>query len=145
MSTVQGKSIIHRVLDEAFTQGNLAVVDELVAPDSISHHMSWGMPANRMGLKQLIAIFRTAFPDLHCTIEDEISQGDKVAAHWMMRGTHKGQFLGNLPTNKPIAVQGLVYARIESEQVLESWIMVDQMGILQQLGLVPPPRSTAVL
>lgn len=145
MSTVQGKSIIHRVLDEAFTQGNLAVVDELVAPDSISHHMSWGMPANRMGLKQLIAIFRTAFPDLHCTIEDEISQGDKVAAHWMMRGTHKGQFLGNLPTNKPIAVQGLVYARIESEQVIESWIMVDQMGILQQLGLVPPPRSTAVL
>jgi len=145
VSTVQGKSIIHRVLDEAFTQGNLAVVDELVAPDSISHHMSWGMPANRMGLKQLIAIFRTAFPDLHCTIEDEISQGDKVAAHWMMRGTHKGQFLGNLPTNKPIAVQGLVYARIESEQVLESWIMVDQMGILQQLGLVPPPRSTAVL
>jgi len=145
VSTVQGKSIIHRVLDEAFTQGNLAVVDELVAPDSISHHMSWGMPANRMGLKQLIAIFRTAFPDLHCTIEDEISQGDKVAAHWMMRGTHKGQFLGNLPTNKPIAVQGLVYARIESEQVIESWIMVDQMGILQQLGLVPPPRSTAVL
>jgi predicted ester cyclase len=98
------------------------------------------MPANRMGLKQLIAMFRTAFPDLLCTIEDEIVQGDKVAAYWTMRGTHKGLFLGNSPTNKPIVVQGLIYARIENGQVIESWTMIDQMGVLQQLGLVPPPR-----
>lgn len=139
MSTVQGKSIIRRVFDEAFNQGHLAVVDELLAPDGISHHLSWGTPANRMGLKQLIAMFRTAFPDLSCTVEDEIFQGDKIAAHWIMRGTHKGQFLGNLPTNKPIVVQGLIYALIENDQIIESWTIVDQMGVLQQLGLVPPP------
>jgi predicted ester cyclase len=98
------------------------------------------MPANRMGFKQLIAMFRTAFPDLHCTLEDEISQGDKVAAHVTIRGTHKGLFLGNSPTNKPIVVQGLIYARIEDGQVIETWIMIDQMGVLQQLGLVPPPH-----
>ncbi len=132
-------------MDEAFNQGNLAVVDELVAPDGISHHLSWGIPANRMGLKQLIAMFRTAFPDLHCTIEDEIIQGDKVAAHWTMRGTHKGPFLGNPPTSKPIAAQGLIYARIENDQVIENWILVDQMGVLQQLGLVPPPLPRSSL
>src|SRR6266540_4569195 len=99
VATVSGKSIVHRILDEAFNQGNLAVVDELVAPNGISHHLSWGTPANRMGLKQLIAMFRTAFPDLHCTLEDEIIQDNKVAAHWTMRGTHKGLFLGNSPTN----------------------------------------------
>jgi steroid delta-isomerase-like uncharacterized protein len=143
--TVEGQSIVRRVLDEAFTQGNLAIIDELVAPNGISHHLSWGTPANRMGLKQLIAMFRTAFPDLHCTVEDEIIQGDKVAAHWTMRGTHKGLFLGNSPTSKSVTVQGLIYARIENEQVIESWIMVDQMGILQQLGLVPPPRPMALL
>jgi steroid delta-isomerase-like uncharacterized protein len=98
------------------------------------------MPANRMGLKQLIAMFRTAFPDLVCTIEDEIIQGDKVAAHWIMRGTHQGLFLGNSPTNKSIVVQGFIYARIENGQVIENWTMIDQMGVLQQLGLVPPPR-----
>ena len=140
VTTVQHKSIIRRILDEAFNQGNLAIVDELVAPDSISHHMSWGMPANRMGLKQLIAMLRTAFPDLRCTVEDEINQDDKAAAHWKMRGTHRGQFLGNPPTSKPIVVQGLIYARIENSQVIESWILIDQMGVLQQLGLVPPPR-----
>ena len=145
MSTVQGKSIIRRVLDEAFNQGNLAVVDELVAPNGISHHLSWGTPANRMGLKQLIAMFRTAFPDLLCTIEDEIIQGDKIAAHWTMRGTHQGQFLGNPPTSKSIVVQGMIYARIENDQVIENYILIDQMGILQQLGLVPPPRPMALL
>jgi steroid delta-isomerase-like uncharacterized protein len=141
VSTTQGKSIIHRVLDEAFNQGNLAVVDELVAPNGISHHLSWGVPANRMGLKQLIAMFRMAFPDLRCTVDDEIIQDDKIAAHWTMRGTHNGLFLGNSPTNKPIVVQGLIYARIESGQIMESWIMADQMEMLQQLGFVPPPRS----
>jgi len=145
VSTAQGKSIIRRVLDEAFNQGDLAVVDELVAPNGISHHLSWGTPANRTGLKQLIAMFRTAFPDLHCTIEDEIIQGDKTAAHWTMRGTHKGLFLGNSPTSKSISVKGLIYARIENDQVIENYILIDQMGILQQLGLVPPPRPMALL
>ena len=145
MSTAQGKSIIYRVLDEAFNQGNLAILDELVAPKSISHHLSWGTPTNRIGLKQLIAMFRTAFPDLNCTVQDEIIQGDKVAAHWTMRGTHKGLFLGNSPTSKSISVRGLIYARIENDQVIENYILIDQMGILQQLGLVPPPRPMALL
>lgn len=140
MSTVQGKSIIRRVLDEAFNQGNFSIVDELVAPHGISHHCSWGVPTNRMGFKQLIAMLRTAFPDLICTVEDELNQDDKVAAHWTMRGTHTGLFLGNPPTNKPIIAQGLIYVRIENEHIVESWIMLDQMGILQQPGLVPPPH-----
>ena len=137
---MQSQSVLQRIFDKAFNQGNLAAVDELVAPDGISHQLSWGTPANRMGLKQLIAMLRTAFPDLLCTIEDEIIEGDKIAAHWTMRGTHKGLFLGNSPTNKPILVQGLIYARIENNQIIENWTMIDQMGVLQQLGLVPPPR-----
>jgi steroid delta-isomerase-like uncharacterized protein len=147
VSATQSKSIIHRVFGEAFNQGNLAAIDELVAPNSISHHFSWGMPANRMGFKQLITTFRMAFPDLHCTVEDEIIQDDKIAAHWTMRGTHKGPFLGNSPTNRSIAVQGLIYARIENGQIVENWTFVDQMSVLQQLGMVPPPlrRSSTTL
>ena len=140
MSTVHGNSIIRRVFDEAFNQGDLAVIDELIAPASISHHFSWGVPDNRTGFKQLIAMFRKAFPDLSCTVEDEISQAGRVAAHWTMRGTHLGLFLGNSPTNEQILVQALIYARIENNQIIENWTMIDQMGVLQQLGLVPPPR-----
>jgi steroid delta-isomerase-like uncharacterized protein len=140
VATVPGKSIVRRVLDEAFNQGDLTIVDALLAPNSISHHSSWGTPANRMGLKQLIAMFRTAFPDLNCTVEDEITQDNKVAAHWKIRGTHTGIFLGNPSTSKPILVRGLIYVCIENDQIIESWLMIDQMGMLQQLGLVPPPR-----
>lgn len=136
----QTKSILREILEQAFNEGNLAVVDELVAPDTISHHLSWGMPANRMGLKQLIAMFRTAFPDLSCTLEDEIVQGDTAAAHWTMRGTHQGPFLGNPPTHKSIVVPGITYARMRDNQIVENWTLVDQMGVLQQLGLIPPPR-----
>ena len=134
------QSVLQGIFDKAFNQGNLAAIDELVAPEGISHQLSWGMPANRLGLKQWIAMLRTAFPDLQCSIEHEIIQGDKIAAHWTMRGTHKGLFLGNAPTNKPILVQGLIYAHIENNQIIENWTMIDQMSVLQQLGLVPPPR-----
>jgi steroid delta-isomerase-like uncharacterized protein len=137
--TIHGKSIIRRVLDEAFNQGNLTIVDELVAPNGISHHSSWGTPANRMGLKQLMAMLRMAFPDLSRTVEDEITQDNKVAAHWKIRGTQTGIFLGNPPTSKPIVVEGLIYVCIENEQIIESWLMIDQMSVLQQLGLIPPP------
>lgn len=129
------KSLVQRIFDQAFNQGHLAVVDELVAVDSINH----SLPAGRQGLKQWITIFRTAFPDLHCTVEDEIYEQDKFAAHWTMRGTHRGPFLGNRPTGRPIIVQGIIFARIENGQILENWTLVDQMGLLQQLGLIPPP------
>ncbi len=141
MSADRTDSLIRRMFDSAFNQGTFAVVDELVAPDGVTHTPTWGMPKNREGLKQLIAMFRSAFPDLHCTVEDEINEGDKVAAHWTIRGTHRGLFLGNRPTHRPIVVQGMIFARTENGQIAEGWTLLDQMGMLQQLGIVPPPRS----
>jgi steroid delta-isomerase-like uncharacterized protein len=123
----------------AFNQGNFNILDELVAVDSVTHTENWGMPANRTGLKLFIAAFRAGFPDLNCTIEDEIGEGDRLAAHWTMRGTHQGSFLGNPPTGRPVIVQGILYARIENGQMIENWILIDQMAMLQQLGIIPPP------
>jgi steroid delta-isomerase-like uncharacterized protein len=135
-------SLIRRLFEQAFNQGMVAVVDELVAPNSITYTPTWGMLNNREGFKRLIAMFRSAFPDLHCTVEDEITQGDKVAAHWTMCGTHTGLLLGNHPTRRPIVVQGMIFARTENGQIVEDWTLIDQMGMLQQLGIVPPPRSS---
>jgi steroid delta-isomerase-like uncharacterized protein len=137
-------SPVQRIFDQAFNKGDLAIVDELVAADSVSHTLSWGMPGSRMGLKQLIATFRTAFPDLHCTVEDEIREGDKFAAHWTMRGTQTGSFLGNPPTGRPVEVQGIIFAHTTGGQIVKDWILVDLLGILQQLGIVPPPRDVHV-
>jgi steroid delta-isomerase-like uncharacterized protein len=134
-------SLIRRIFEEAFNQGNLAVVDELLSLDHLTHNTFGGAPNGPQGLKWLIAMFRTAFPDLKCTIEDEIREGDKFSAHWTMRGTHKGSFLGNPPTGRPVTVQGIIFARAENGRMVEDWILTDQLGILQQLGLVPPPAG----
>jgi predicted ester cyclase len=138
--TDQRDSPIRRILDHAFSLGNLAVVDEELATDYIGHYAFGGAPKGADGLKWLIVMFRTAFPDLHCTVEDEISADDKFAAHWTMRGTHNGLFLDNPPTGRTITAQGLIFGRTENGRLIEDWIVVDQMGILQQLGIVPPPR-----
>jgi steroid delta-isomerase-like uncharacterized protein len=130
-------SLVHCFLEQAFNQGNLAFVDELIAADTVIHSVSWGIPAGRIGLKQWIATFRTAFPDLHCTIKDEIAQGDKMAVRWTMSGTHKGMFIGNPPTGRPILAHGLLFARTENGRIVENWFLVDQMGLLQQLGIIP--------
>jgi steroid delta-isomerase-like uncharacterized protein len=134
-------SLVRRIFELAFNRGDLAIVDELLATECITHIPAWGMPANRMGLKLFIASLRTAFPDLHCSIEDEILEGCRLAAHWTLRGNHGGLFLGNRPTGRPVEVQGTIFARIENGLIVEDWILVDQMGLLHQLGIVPPPSG----
>jgi steroid delta-isomerase-like uncharacterized protein len=141
MTTTQTKSAVRRVLDEAFNQGNLAVIDEVFTPNHFTHTASPGIQNNNEGLKQLVTLFRTAFPDLNCTVEDEINADGKVAAHWTMSGTHKGPLMGTPPTGKSFSIQGLLFARIENGKIAEDWTLTDQMGMLQQLGLVPPPTG----
>ena len=140
MSSEDNKALVRRMFAE-LNQGHLAVIDELVAPEYVEHIAGGQEIVGPAGLKQFIAQFATAFPDLHCTIEDEISEGDKVAAHWTMRGTHKGPLLGNRPTSRPIVVQGMIFAHTENGQIAEGWTLLDQMSLLQQLGIVPPPHS----
>jgi predicted ester cyclase len=134
-------AFLRSLFDQAFNQGNLAVVDELVSVASSTHIPSWGIPASRLGLKQMIANLRSAFPDLHCTVDNEISEGDKIAAHWTMRGTHNGMYFGNPPTGKQVSSMGFIFARIVEGKSVENWISIDQMGLLQQLGVVPPSRG----
>lgn len=134
-------AFIHILFDQAFNQGDLAIVDELVSVVSSTHIPSWGVPANRQGLKQMIANLRSAFPDLRCTVDDEISEGDKLAAYWTIRGTHKGVYFGNPPTGKQVSFLGFIFAHIAEGKIVENWILIDQMGLLQQLGVVPPSRA----
>jgi predicted ester cyclase len=141
MATNQTQSPIRHVFDEAFNQGNLAVVDELLTSNHFAHNAHGGAPNGPQGLKLLIVMFRTAFPDLHCIVEDEIREGNKFSARWTLRGTQQGPFMGNPPTGKQVSVQGLIYGRIVDGKVVEDWTLIDQMGILVQLGLVPPSSA----
>jgi steroid delta-isomerase-like uncharacterized protein len=133
-------SLARHFLDQAFNQGNLAIVDDLVSVDAAIHTTGWSVPANRLGLKQMIATLRSAFPDLNCAVEDEIAADDRLAALWTLRGTHKGSLFGNLPTGRLVEVQGFLFARAAAGRIVEGWIFIDQMSLLQQLAIIPPPR-----
>ena len=124
-------SLIQRVFDQAINAGELELLDELVAQNR------GGLSARRMGLKQWFVDLRSAFPDLHCTIEQEIRMSDQFAVRWTMRGTHQGLLLGNRPTGKQMQAQGVIFGRLVDGMIGEHWLLIDQFGLLQQLGIIP--------
>ena len=140
MSTEDNKALARRIIEEAWNQGNLATVDELLAPDHIGHHSL--VPAqtpSRESYKQYIVRTRTAFPDFHATIEEQIAEGDLVVTRWSVQGTHQGMFRGHSPTGKQMAVTGIVIDRIVNGQAVEGWMEMDTLYQMQQLGVIPTP------
>ena len=135
MSTEENKALVRRGF-EAVNQKNLAVFDELLTPDIVVHTAS----TTNQGLeayKQVLSMYMTAFPDLHFTIEDMIADGDTVVVRYTTRGTHQGNFMGIPPTGKQVSVTGIFIDRIVNGKAVEQWINGDDLGLLQQLGVVP--------
>ncbi len=135
MSTEENKANVRRGF-EAVNQKNLAVFDELLTPDIVFHNAS----TTNQGLeayKQVLSMYMTAFPDLHFTIEDMIAEGDTVVVRYTTRGTHQGNFMGIPPTGKQVSGTGIFIDRIVNGKAVEQWINGDDLGLLQQLGVVP--------
>lgn len=132
------KTISRRIIEEAFNEGRLEVVDELIAATFVNHDPSvTGDLGGPEGTKQLIEQYRAAYPDLRVTVEDQLAEGDRVATRWTARGTHQGELLGIPATGKETTVTGLTIDRIENGKIIESWNNWDTLGMLQQLGVVP--------
>jgi steroid delta-isomerase-like uncharacterized protein len=131
------KAALRRLIDEAFTKGNLAVVDELIANDFVDHSPPPNTSPDKAGLKEIVKLLRGAFPDLKLTIVDAIAEGDKVAIRLVSRGTHKGDFLGIAPTGRSINVNEQHFVRFAGGKIVEHWGVEDNLGMMQQLGVVP--------
>jgi steroid delta-isomerase-like uncharacterized protein len=127
-----------RIYEEIFGQGNLVAVDELIAADVVEHEEFPGMVPGREGFKQLVAGLRAAFPDLQLVEHDMIAEGDKVAARFVMRGTHRGPFMGVGATGKQVTVTGTEIVRFAGGKAVEHWGTTDALGLMQQLGALPP-------
>jgi len=138
MSTEENKAIIRRNWEEAFNKGNLAVADEIMAPNYIYHGPGGQELKGPEGFKQLVTMFRTAFPDLRATVEDMFAEGDKVAHRATIRGTHKGDLMGIAPTGKQVTVSATVISRFAGGKEVEAWANIDMLAMYQQLGVAPP-------
>jgi steroid delta-isomerase-like uncharacterized protein len=135
----KNKAVMRRALEEVVNKGKLDLIDELTTPDMIDHTPFPGVPPNREGVRQSIAMLRQAFPDLHITIEDIIAEGDKVVSLQRARGTHKGEFMGIPPTGKQVKWTGIFIFRIADGRIADHWLEQDIMSLMQQLGAIQLP------
>jgi steroid delta-isomerase-like uncharacterized protein len=144
MSAESNKALSRRLLDEAFNAGNVDVVDELVTTDFVNHDAALPEPmVGPAAAKASISGYRSAFPDLRLTIEEQIADDQGVATRWSAKGTHQGDLMGMGPTGKQATVTGITIDRIVDGRIAESWTNWDTLGMLQQLGAVPVLATTA--
>ena len=139
MSVEENKAVELRFFEEVVNKGNLAVIDELVVANFVDRCALPGVAPDREGYKQFFAMARSAFPDFHSTLEDMIAEGDKVVQRFTVRGTHKGEWMGIAPTGKQIEVGGIAIHRLADGKIVEDWASMDMLGMMQQLGVAPPP------
>ena len=141
MSTDQNKAIARRLLEEVWNKGNLKALDEYVAPGAPNHDANNQIAPGPEGLKQVVSLYRSAFPDLRFTLELEIADGDFVAHRITATGTQRGDLPGIPATGKYSKVTGMTIVRFKDGKVAEGWSVFDQLGMLQQLGVVPAPEQ----
>jgi steroid delta-isomerase-like uncharacterized protein len=138
MSTEDNKALARRFYEEGWNKGNLAIFDELLAPNHVLHDPGFPEPVHGLeAFKQYYTTYSTAFPGNQITVEAYIAEGDTVVSRWTARGSHKGDLMGIPPTGKQVTVAGITINRIANGKIAEDWSNYDMLGMLQQLGVVP--------
>lgn len=137
----ENKALVRRLV-EAWNTRNLALLDQLIAPDCVDHYAAAGETAGRDWYKQDLMDFTEGFPDSRWIIEDMIGEGDKVVVRLTVEGTHKGKLSGIKPTGKRIRCPEISIWRIANGKLVEEWGFGDRLGALQQLGVAPVALST---
>ena len=134
MSLKENKAIVRKMI-EAINKQNLALLDELIAPDCV-YHMNVQQIQGLEVMKQVIEAETNGFPDLHVTIEDVIAEGDKVCVRLKETVTHTGEFRGLAPTGKKINYKAITIWRIVNDKVVEGWGVYDMLDYYKQLGVI---------
>ena len=139
MSTATNKAVLRRFFEEIFNKGHLSVADEIVAIDYVNHTPAPGEQPGREGLKGFVTYLRAAFPDIHFTVDQQVTEGETAVTRLTLTGTQQGEFAGIPATGKPVNVTAINIHRVSDEQIQEAWINWDALGMMQQLGAIPSP------
>lgn len=140
MSPEANKKTVARYYQEVFNGGNVGLLDQLAVPDYDEHSPFPGQPNGIEGLKArvgaLLAAFRPVF-----TVRELVAEGDTVVAYWTNTGTHQGDFMGIPPSGRRVTVSGVDVHRLRDGRMAEHWHVVEELQMLQQLGVVPVPQE----
>ena len=133
-----------RLAGEVWSEGNVALCDELVAPDWVLHQAGTPDPGRGPdGYRAWVAGLRAAFPDLRLLVEEQVCLGDRVATRWTVTGTHRGALRGVPPTGRRVEWTAVSIKRFAGGKVAETWICSDGLGLLRQVGAVPGDAAPA--
>ena len=136
MTTEELKARTLEGFERMFNQGDLAYVDNGLAPGAVDHQEPDGTDLGAH-LKNVISTLRTAFPDIKITDESITAEGDRVSIRWSFEGTHSGEFFGMPGSGKKVGMGGFDIFRVKDGRIQELWLENDYMTLLQQLGMIP--------
>jgi predicted ester cyclase len=142
VSAEENKRVVIRFVEEVMNGGDLDAADYLISPDHENHDPTApDVPAGPGGIKELIGMYRSAFPDIRFTTGEMICEGDTVAHRWTFTGSHEGALMGVEPTGRRVEVAGVEMNRVENGRISASWTVSDSLGLMRQLGLTPQPEE----
>lgn len=133
----QYKNAAQNLIERGFNQKDSSAFEAYFSPHLKDHALPPGIPQGFEGRKMFYSMMLAAFPDMQVRLEDVFTEGDKVVTRWSARGTHQGDMMGIPPTGKQISVGGIAIDLFENGQSVEHWEVFDQMGLMQQLGVIP--------
>jgi steroid delta-isomerase-like uncharacterized protein len=136
-TTDDNKAIIRRFVEEIFTRGDKAAVDELVADDFVAHTWPSASGNAKQDLKGAIDRVGQGLADVAFTVDDLIAEGDRVAARLTSAATQVGEFMNLPPSDKRYSIEEIHWFRLRDGKVVEHWHQMDQMGLMRQLGAMP--------
>jgi steroid delta-isomerase-like uncharacterized protein len=132
-------TVARRFIEQVLDTGDWSSAAELLTDDVVMHHPSAPEPIRgREAVQAFLGVFRTGMPDLRLRVEDVTADGDRVAARWSAHGTHTGEMFGIPPTGNEIDIHGISFFRFADGRIAEDWVEENTLGVLQQLGVIPP-------
>jgi predicted ester cyclase len=144
MTSTQNKQLVEEFISALFTNGDLTAVDRYLDPEFINHDPPLpGSPDGPEGMRQAAELFRQAFPDWRSDVQHVIAEGDLLVEHFIAHGTHRGSVMGETPTGQHVVLRGINIFRIVDGKIVERWGRLDDLGLMQQLGLAPQQAATA--
>ena len=145
MAGDENKATVRQVLESVWGRGDVAQVERFFSNEFVRHgpQSLEGDVQGPDGFKQLVGMYRTAFPDLQVAFDDQLVAGDLVVTRWTARGTHRGELVGLAPSGRSIAVVGVIIDRFSGGQIAEEWASYDSLGLLQQVGAAPAAGASS--
>ena len=134
--SVENKRLARRIFEELGNRGNMVVIPELVGSEFVNHQLDGHEVRGPEGMRRVVGEFRTAFPDVHVTVDDQIAEADIVVTRWTAAGTHRGPLGEVAPTGKRVKFSGISMMRFDNVRLIEEWELADQLGLLRQVGAI---------